>query len=288
MRFIGIRKYIYIFSLLIIIPGIISLFWPGRPALNYGLDFKGGSMIDLKFQKPVAANDIRGVLAQDEFRLDKEAVIQKAGDNEYLVRTKELKQAENEKLINAIKDKFGKVEILRNDKVGASFSDELKWKALMCVALACIFMLAYIWVRFEFKFGVSSVLALFHDVFIVIGVFSIFQIEVDSSFVAAILTILGYSIMDTIVVFDRIRENMAFRRKEPLDVIVDKSILQTLNRSINTVLTVVFTLVALLVFGGATLQTFILALLIGVLSGCYSSIFVASPIWYDLKVMEEN
>ncbi|MGE5405397.1 MAG: protein translocase subunit SecF [Candidatus Saccharibacteria bacterium] len=288
MRFIGIRKIIYIISLAIIIPGLVSMFWPGRPALNYGLDFKGGSMMDLKFQKAVSANDIRSVLSEDAFKLDKEAVIQKSGDNQYLIRTKELKQEENQNLLKEFKNKFGKLEVLRNDKVGASFSDELKWKALMCVALACIFMLIYIWVRFEFKFGVSAVLALIHDVLIVVGLFSLFQIEVDSSFVAAILTILGYSIMDTIVVFDRIRENMALRRKEPLDTIVDKSILQTLNRSINTVLTVVFTLIALLIFGGVTLKTFVLALLIGVLSGCYSSIFVASPIWYDLKMMEEN
>lgn len=282
MRFIAIRKYVYIFSLAIIIPGLVSLFWQG---LNLGIDFTGGSFLHLRFEKKVTVAQVREVLNQ--YDVGKNALIQKSENNEFLIRTRDLSQEESDKITEAMREKLGKLEVLRNEKVGPAIGRELTMKAIYAVVIACVLMLIYITIRFEFKFGVGAILALLHDALIVLGIFSIFQLEVDSSFVAAILTILGYSINDTIVVFDRIRENMRLKRKESLEVLVDKSIMQTLNRSINTVLTVLFCLVALLLFGGATIKTFVLALLIGVCFGCYSSIFVASPIWYDLKIREE-
>lgn len=285
MRVTSFRKWVYIFSLAILIPGLVSLCWPGR-GLNLGIDFTGGSMLHLRFDKNVTVSDVRGVL--DPFQLGKDIPIQKAGDREFIIRTRDLSQQESSKIMTAYKEKLGNMQILRNEKVGPTIGKELTQKAIMAIAIACVLMLIYITIRFEFKFGVGAILALLHDVFIVLGLFSLFQWEVDSAFVAAILTILGYSINDTIVVFDRIRENLKLKKKETYDEIVDKSIMQTLNRSINTVLTVMFCLIALLVFGGATIKTFVVAMLIGVCCGCYSSIFVASPIWYDLKIREDN
>ncbi len=281
MSFIKIRKYVYILSLLILLPGVVSLFYQG---LNLGIDFTGGSLIHLKFEDQVKTEQIRSVLGQ--YDIDEGTPIQQAGNNEFIIRTAILSDQQSNQLIQGLSDELGEMQVLRNDEVGAVIGKELTNKAIMAIGIACVLMLIYITIRFEFKFGVGAVIALLHDVFIVLGLFSLFQWEVDSTFVAAILTILGYSINDTIVVFDRIRENLKLRRKEAYDIIVDKSILQTVNRSINTVLTVVFCLVALLVLGGATLKTFVLAILIGVGIGCYSSIFVASPIWYDLKIRE--
>ena len=189
-------------------------------------------------------------------------------------------------MVQGFRDHLGNLDVLRIDEVGAVIGKELTNKALMAIGIACVLMLIYITIRFEFKFGVGAVVALLQNVVIVVGVFSLFQWEVDSTFIAALLTILGYSINDTIVVFDRIRENLKLRRREPYDVIVDKSVLQTVNRSINTVLTVVFCLGVLLLLGGATLKYFVLAMLIGIVVGCFSSIFIASPIWYDLKIRE--
>ncbi len=275
------RKYFYIFSLVLIIPSIVSLLFQG---LNLGIDFTGGSLLHLKFEKTVSMAQVRGVM--DGQGAGQGAVIQKSGDNEYIIRTHDLAQEESNQLMQSFSEKLGGMEILRNEKVGPTIGKELTQKALMSVGIACLLMLIYITFRFEFKFGLAAIIALLQNVIIVAGVFSIFQWEVDSAFVAALLTILGYSINDTIVVFDRIRENLKNRRKETYDVIVDKSILQTINRSINTVLTVVFCLLALLLIGGSTIKFFILAMLIGIVLGCYSSIFVASPIWYDLKTRE--
>ncbi|MGE5398447.1 MAG: protein translocase subunit SecF [Chitinophagales bacterium] len=286
MRFVALRKFIYILSLLIIIPGLVSLCWPGRDALKYGIDFKGGSVMDVKFDRMVPTKDVRDVLAQ--FDLDKEAQIQKSGPNEILIKTRDLSQEESSSLKKALQQEFGQIQVLRNDKVGPAFSRELTTKAVYSVLIACALTLIYITIRFEFKFGVGAIIALLHDVLVILGIFSILRLEVDSSFVAAVLTVVGYSVMDTIVVFDRIRENMSLKRKESYETIVDSSIMQTLNRSINTVLTVVICLIALLIFGGPAIKTFIIALLIGVISGCYSSIFVASPVWYDLKMREVN
>ncbi|MGI6550248.1 MAG: protein translocase subunit SecF [Syntrophomonadales bacterium] len=276
-----IRKYTYILSLLLILPGLVSLFVQG---LNLGVDFTGGSLIHVRFENRVEMAQLRTVLGQHD--IDKGVPVQSAGDNEFIIRTPILSEQQSGQLIQGFRDQVGELKVLRIDEVGAVIGKELTNKALMAIGIACVLMLIYITIRFEFKFGVGAVLALLQNVLIVVGLFSLFQWEVDSTFIAAILTILGYSINDTIVVFDRIRENLKLRRKESYDVIVDKSVLQTMNRSINTVLTVVFCLGALLVLGGATLKYFVIAMMIGIVIGCFSSIFIASPIWYDLKIRE--
>lgn len=280
------RKWFYILSLLIIIPGLISLFTKG---LNLGIDFKGGSIFDLRFQRVVEQSDLRNVLNQ--FKLGEDAVIQMSADKKSAVlRTKAVNQDARGNLMKSMQDKFGKVTVVSEDKVDPVFGKELLLKAFYSLIIASVLIMIYIAFRFsDIKFGIAAIIAVLHDAFIVLGTFSIFQWQVDSSFVAAILTIIGYSIMDTIVIFDRFRENLKKRKKEEsLEDIANASILQTIVRSINTVLTVVFMLLALVIFGGGTTYAFILALLVGTISGAYSSIFNASPLWIDFKNWEKN
>ena len=282
-HFIKLRKIWYTLSILVVIPGIISLFGQG---LTLGIDFTGGSLLDLRFNQPAAIEQVRGVLGQHGLE---GASIQKSDETDFLVRTRELTEDENAGLVSALNEIPGGVTVLRSERVGPVIGRELIFKALAALGVASVLMVIYITWRFEFKQGVAAVVALLHDAFVVLGVFSIFRLEVDSAFVAAILTIIGYSINDTIVIFDRIRENMLNKQKgESLDDLINRSLWQTMARSINTVLTVIFVLVALLVLGGSTVQTLVLALLIGVVSGAYSSICNASPLWYDLKMMERK
>ncbi len=282
MNIVGKRYYFYIISLLFIIPGLISLFIQG---LNLGIDFTGGSRLNLLFNKAVTTSAVREVL--DDFQLGKSSTIQMSGAKEVLIRTKPLNEDERNKLVAALKDKIGAVTVLSDDKVGPIIGRELTLKAIYALLVASLLMVIYISIRFEFKSGIAAIIALLHDVLVTIGVFSILQIEIDSTFVAAILTIIGYSINDTIIIFDRIRENMRTRPKgESLPETVNRSLLQTMTRSINTVMTVVFTLIALLIFGGETTKVFALALLVGVVSGAYSSIFNASQLWVDFKLAE--
>ncbi|MCG9969821.1 protein translocase subunit SecF [Pelotomaculum terephthalicicum JT] len=282
-HFIKLRKIWYVISILVIVPGIISLFSQG---LNLGIDFRGGSLLDLKFNQPTAVEQVRGVLA--DFGLEG-ASIQRSGETDFIVRTKELAEDENLAVLQALDQKLGGVAVQRNERVGPVIGQELIRKALLALGVASVLMVVYIAWRFEFKQGIAAIIAILHDVLVILGIFSIFQIEVDSTFVAAVLTIIGYSINDTIVIFDRIRENMLYRKKgEALEDVINNSLWQTMARSINTGLTVIFVLVAFFLMGGATIHNMVLALLIGVSSGAYSSIFNASPIWYDFKKMEER
>ncbi len=283
LHFIKLRKYWYIISLVIILTGLISLAFRG---LNKGIDFTGGNIIELSYTKPVAVEMIREVIASQ--KLEASRTVQKIGETGYLIRTPHLTQDQNDNLIAAL-GKLGKSTVLRNESVGPTIGRELTQKALIALIIASVLMIIYITIRFEFKQGLAAIIALLHDVLIVTGIFSLFRIEIDSAFVAAILTIIGYSINDTIIIFDRIRENMLHRQKgESIEDVVNRSIWQTLTRSINTVLTVIFVLVAMYILGGSTIKTFILAMLIGVISGAYSSICNASPLWVDFKRLEKK
>ena len=291
MDIVGKRKIWFMISLLIIIPGLLSMAYKwvtlGSP-LNLGIDFTGGDMINIEFKSDVTVGQIRDVLK--EIDLEKSG-IQKTGNNSAIIRTVVLDDARQEKLLSLLKEEIGPYDEgrLQINKVGPVIGKELTQKAILALLIASVLMVAYISFRFEWKFGIAAIIALLHDVFITLGLFSIFWWEVDSAFVAAVLTIIGYSINDTIVIFDRIRENLNKRKKgEGLKQMVNNSIMQTLVRSINTVLTVVFVLVALLLLGGSTIKIFTLALLIGVVSGAYSSIFNASPMWFVLKGMEKG
>jgi preprotein translocase subunit SecF len=280
-HFIKLRKIWYTISVLIILPGIISLFLQG---LNLGIDFSGGSLLDLKFNQPTTIEQVRSVL--NEFGLEG-STIQRSNETDYLVRTRELTEDENAGVIKELSDKLGGVTVLRSERVGAIIGKELIYKAFQALAVASVLIVIYVAWRFEFKQGIAAIIAMLHDALVVLGVFSIFQIEVDSAFVAAVLTIIGFSLMDTIVIFDRIRENNLNKKKgEALEDVINRSMWQTMARSINTVLAVLFVLVALLLLGGTTMRSLVLALLIGTLSGAYSSICNASPLWYDFKRLE--
>ncbi|MFZ5646811.1 MAG: protein translocase subunit SecF [Bacillota bacterium] len=282
-HFVKHRKLFYILSILVILPGIISLALQG---MNWGIDFSSGSILEVRFDKPVQVDQVREVVDGQGLEASR---IQQSGDRDFLIRTAKLTQEDSKKLTDAFSAKIGKVDLLRNEYVDPVISTELFWKAFWALLIASVLMVIYITIRFEFKQGIAAIVALLHDTLIVIGVFSIFRIEVDSAFIAAILTIIGYSINDTIVIFDRIRENLRMQKKgQSLEDLVNLSIWQTLARSINTVLTVMFVLLALYFLGGSTVKTFVLAMLIGVTSGAYSSIFNASPVWVDLRLMDKK
>lgn len=274
------RYWWFVLSLVLLIPGIISLFMQG---LNLGVDFKGGSMLDMKFAKPVSQTAISDTMKA----VGLDGTVQLANnDTSALIRTSALEEEQRSQFLTALQANVGEFDKanLKEDKVGPAIGQELTRNAFMALAIAAVLMLIYIGFRFQFAFAVSGILALLHDVVIVIGMFSIFQWQVDSTFVAAILTIFGYSINDTVVIFDRIRENETrMKRGDNYEDMVDKSIWQTMGRSIKTVLTVIIALLSILILGGESTRTFALAMLIGVVAGAYSSIFNASQILVEIK-----
>jgi preprotein translocase subunit SecF len=283
------RNWFFAFSLLMILVGLASMATQG---LNLGIDFTGGTLIDLKFAKPVSVAEVRDVLK--DYKLEN-SVVQLAATEKtdaapnVLIRTHVLSESERKTVLDGFAAKLGKFDIMRIEKVGATIGSELTREAIIALLLSWLMMIAYISYRFEFRFGVAGILSLVHDVLIVLGVFSILRKEIDASFVAALLTIVGYSINDTIVIFDRIRENLKTMKKgETLPEMVDRSIWQTMTRSIYTVLTVLFATGSLYFLGGETTKNFSLALLIGFVSGTYSSIFNASPIWVLWKQRDER
>lgn len=282
----GRGKIWFIISLLIIIPGIFSMATRG---LNFGIDFTGGTIIDLKFEQPVEISKVRESLKP--FGLDG-ATIQLSGEssdvaasNNVMIRTVDLEENQRKEVMSGIKNSVGNYEVMREEKVGATIGGELIFNAVMALVISWVLIILYIAYRFEFRFGFAAVLALIHDILIVLAFFSFTQKQVDSSFVAALLTIVGYSINDTIVIFDRIRENLKlhFRRGGNVVELVNRSIYQTLTRSLYTVFTCLFTTFALYFFGGETTKDFAFALIVGFTSGCYSSIFIAGPLWLTFK-----
>ena len=287
--FIGKRYWWFALSALIMLPGLISMAIQG---FNLGIDFTGGTLLDLKFAQPVTVAQVRDVLK--DFHLEGSTIQLASGAQveaspNVFVRTHVLEEGERIAAMEGMKQKLGNFEVLRVEKVGAIIGSELTRQAILALIVSWLLMIAYITFRFEFKFGISAVLALIHDILVVLGVFSLLRLEVDASFVAAILTIVGYSINDTIVIFDRIRENLKTHRKtESFQDLVNRSIWQTMTRSIYTVVTVLFCSVALYFFGGETTKNFAFALTIGFVSGAYSSICNASPIWVTLKEMAER
>lgn len=277
---IGHSKAWFILSSIIIMIGLVSMVTRG---FNLGIDFAGGTILDLRFEQAVSVASVRDSLKHEQLE---NSTIQLAGDvndgksRNVFIRTHALEDDQRRAVMSDLQKNVGSFEVLRIEKVGAVIGEELTMQAIWAILVSCVLMIVYISYRFEFRFAVSGIIALLHDVLIVLGVFSVFHLEIDSAFVAALLTIVGYSINDTIVIFDRIRENMkTHRRSESLHDMVDRSIWQTMTRSIYTVLTVIFATAALFFFGGDTTKNFSLALLIGFFAGAYSSVFIASPIW---------
>lgn len=296
---IGKRNWYFAFSLLVIVPGIISLFLYG---LKLSIDFIGGSRTVLQY--PQAVNEqkveqIRGVFEENNI----EVVTLQSSDDQIIIRTKPLDDKQNAEILKDLKAKTGDVSQEEFETIGPVIGQETALNALSAIALSSLLIVIYIAWSFRgvrkpvssWRFGICAIAALLHDALLVVGVFSLlghfFGVEIDSLFVTALLTVLGFSVHDTIVVFDRIRENLRRNIEAPFAQVVNDSILQTLVRSLNTSLTALLVLVTLLVFGGETIRWFVVAMIIGLISGTYSSIFNAAPllvVWQEWAERKRN
>lgn len=277
LDFVGKIKYAITFSVILIIVSIGSVIYHG--GLNPGIDFAGGSVIQVKFSKNISADQIRGALKSTRLQ---NSTIQQFGTNEFLIRTSEsfsdqtvLATNVEQPLAAAFSKDF---EIRRVEVVGSKVGADFKRKAVIAVVLSWIAMLIYVGFRFEFRYGVGGIVALVHDVIITIGAVSIMNMEFTISILAALVFLIGFSINDTIVTLDRIRENVKLNPKRQLRETINLSINQTLSRTVLTSLTVFLTVLALYLFGGAVIRDFAFALLVGVVIGTYSSIYIACTI----------
>lgn len=281
-----VKNYKIFFSITIIflLIGFGSIVTRG---FNLGIDFTGGSIVDLTFENPVNVAQVRDVLKEHDMG---NSIIQlensdgKTEANSVLIRTGVVEDTELRGTMNDLQSKLGNYQIQRVEQVGATIGSELVQQAAMAIVLSWVLMIAYITFRFEFKFAIAAIIAIIIDVLVVLSYFSLFQMEMDSSFVAALLTVVGYSVNGTIVIFDRIRENLKIhRRSESLGEMVDNSIWQCMTRTIYTVATSLFAIVSIFLFGGETIHNFSFAMLVGFASGAYTSIFLAGPMWMFLK-----
>lgn len=289
MRF---KVLYFIFSLALILPGLYFLLTSG---LKLGIDFTGGALLEYRFKSSVKAEDLRQTLAKDGVEV---GTITSSDNNTYIIRTKPIDQTKINELKSTLTDKFGSVEERRIENVGPVIGAELKQKSLFALVFSSLAIVLYIAYSFRkipkpqssLRFGIAAIVALLHDVLLVVGVFAILgkflKVEVDTLFITALLTVIGFSVHDTIVVFDRIRENLIKHIGRKFIDVANISVIQTLGRSLNTSLTVVFVLLALLLFGGESIRWFVIALLIGIISGTYSSIFNATAllVWWEEKL----
>ncbi len=278
MDIVGRRNWYFLLSLAIILPGIISMAFFG---FRLGIDFSGGNQLTLKFNQPVQATAVQREI--DRFNV--EGTVQQAGSDTVLITTRVLDSAEETRIRSDLDQKFGGMEVLSSQFVGPIIARELVIGAGLLIAIASTLIVIYLSLRFNFKFAVCAILALLHDVFVLTGIYSIlgkgFGLalgEINTLFVTAALTIIGFSVHDTIVIFDRIRENLKQASRMTFEQTVNLSIIQSVARSLNTSMTVVFVLVALFLISPPNIKGFTLALLIGIVSGTYSSIFNASPL----------
>jgi preprotein translocase subunit SecF len=284
-------KFWFVISIILFLAGVAAV---AIYRLNLGIDFKGGTLTQISLtEASPQTEEIKQTLTDAGFT---DALVQTAGDRTFIIRTQPQEKEQHDQLLKALSDKYGNVTEDQFTSIGPVIGKELAEKAvyqLLLVSLGIILYIAYAFRKVtkpvsSWRFGWAAIVALLHDLVIVLGVFALlgkfYHVEIDGLFVTALLTVLGFSVHDTIVVFDRIRENLRTRAGQSLSEIINSSINQTIVRSINTSLTVIFVLVALLLFGGETIRYFVLALLIGIVAGTYSSIFIASPlllVWHN-------
>ena len=275
-----------IISIILFFLSIILIYLKG---LNYGIDFKGGTLIELRTEKSISASSIRESLNSMDLGDINVKNFGKKGD--YLIKVEQ--KNTNNNLIPEIKKTLSNnlnsaVDFRRVENVGPKVSSELLESSVIAISLALIAMLFYIWIRFEWQFSLGSIIALFHDVIITLGIFSLLSLEINLSIIAAVLTIVGYSMNDTVVIYDRIRENLLKYNKISISDITNLSINETLARTIITSVTTLLALFSIYILGGEILRGFSLAMILGVIIGTYSSIFVASPILKYLKVSSKT
>ena len=285
LPFLKYYKAFYILSLVLIIISFFSLFTKG---LNLGIDFKGGTVIEMQFNKEFSANKIRqGLLSQNLG----DVKVKEFGNNKSFLAVLEKKSGESN-FIPSIKSNLEKnlnenINFRRVEMVGPKISSELTKSGIYAVLIALVLMLFYIWLRFEWQFSLGSILALCHDVILTLGTFSLIGFEFNLSIIAAVLTIVGYSMNDTVVIYDRIRENLKKDEQTDLKELINISINETLPRTLKTSITTLLALIAIYFFGGEILKGFSFALIWGVIVGTYSSIFVASPLILIFKVKRD-
>ena len=287
MKFSIVKRYKLFFAITItfLIIGLGSMIVKG---FNMGIDFTGGSIMDLQFHKSVSVAEVRDVLKERDLG---NAIIQLESSDSavtsakgVLIRTGVISDEQRQQVMADLKSKLGDFDIQRVENVGATIGGELIQQAVLAIVLSWVLMIAYITIRFEFRFALAAIIALIIDVTVTLSYFSLFHVEMDSSFVAALLTVVGYSVNGTIVVFDRIRENLKIhRRSESMTEMVDNSIWQTMGRSIYTVGTSLFAVVAIFLWGGETIRNFAFAMLVGFSSGAYTSTLLAGPLWMLLR-----
>lgn len=281
------RHWYFLLSAVIIIPGLVVMIYSiimfGSP-VKLSIDFTGGTLLELRFDQPVQPAEVREVFTNNGYP---GTTVTTTADGTVLVRTKEMAPEDKAQIVDSLRDSFGAVEELRFESVGPAVGAEVTRTAAIAVGVAALFILLFIIFAFRkvphaFRYGACAIAAMIHDILVTVGLFSIAGLvlgwEADALFLTAILTVIGFSVQDTIVVFDRIRENIPKRRGEPYETIVNRSLLETVHRSLATQLNAIFVLVALLIFGGATMKQFVAVLLVGLLSGTYSSIFNAVPL----------
>jgi len=283
INFVSQFKIANIISIVIFVLSLTFIFFKG---LNYGIDFKGGTLIELRTEKNINDSSIRDSLKSMNLG---DVNVKKFGkDGDYLIKIEQKNTLDNN-LIPEIKKNLSnylnaEIDFRRVENVGPKVSSELLESSIIAISLALAAMLFYIWVRFEWQFSVGSIIALFHDVIITLGIFSILALEINLSIIAAVLTIVGYSMNDTVVIYDRIRENLFKYTKISISDVSNLSINETLGRTIITSVTTMLALVSIYVLGGEILRGFSFAMILGVIIGTYSSIFVASPILKFFKV----
>ena len=288
INFSGLFKVANIISLIAVLVSIFFLFFKG---LNYGVDFKGGTLLEIRIDNPnIEIQDIRNSLKIKDLGDVNVKQFGKKGD--FLIKF-EKSSSENDQFIGELKEEISKslnteVNFRRVENVGPKVSSELLKNGLTAIALSLAAMLFYIWIRFEWQFSLGSIIALIHDVIITLGIFSILSFEVNLSIVAAVLTIIGYSMNDTVVIFDRIRENLLKFSKIEINEIANISINETLSRTLITSLTTLVALLSIFILGGEILKGFSFAMILGVIIGTYSSIFIASPALNYFKVTQKT
>jgi preprotein translocase SecF subunit len=292
MDFITSRKKFFIVSIAIILIGLLAMpfhAFQGNDILNFDIEFKGGSVIHIDLGQEVDIHADVAPIVRETLEDDSPRIQQVIGTTQLIITTKDTTTTQRKALFKALKEAYNLEDdaLLQEENLSPTISNEIKSSAIKAVVIVAVLILIYVSIRFkDIKFGTSAVIALVHDVLIMFAVYSVFRVPINNSFIAAMLTIIGYSINDTIIVFDRIRENRGRMKGKDIEII-NKSISQTITRSINTSITTLIMIGTLLVFGLgyriSSVTEFAFPLVVGVLSGTYSSIFIASPVWYELR-----
>ena len=292
INFVGAMKPAFTVSMILILISAVSLVLHGGP--RQSIDFTGGTDLQLRFEPVPDIAQIRDVL--DGAGIEGAQVQEFGAANEFLIRAPQMDENlldASQKLLGSLRDAMPdhQIELRREESVGPKVGGELRSAAANAIALSLLLIVIYIWFRFVFRYGIAAIVALIHDVLLTVGVFSLLDLEVSLSVIAAFLTIIGYSLNDTIVVFDRIRENMKLRRKESYADVINRSINECLSRTVLTSLTTFFVAITLYLFGGPVIHDFAFALSFGVVIGTYSSMFIASPVlvfWYEHFIAERK